>query len=293
MGIALIFDGIIVTDPLQTITILEPDSDAERIAGYFTDVDSEQFSALNTFIKALKSAGIFSKLSYLMIPKLASNVSEALQNVLSAQKNQPRSPTGWEMDSDNCLKPIPATVTNIVLTPYMVNTEGISSKNFSTGVSFVLGEKDPDVVSEIIMGVNMPGSLTQSVGIKIYRDEGGAEYNDGTQAVSSGSKNQFSLSVDADGVLSDEVARKSFYLKDSQNTLNSITTKNFKADTEASISTTPSLKLGYGNSTGAYHRTFWGSYRLLWVSEVLEKQELLDMHLAVRAFIDALEGLSE
>ena len=63
---------------------VEPDADATAImARYSKTLSSAQQSAFNLFIVNLKSAGIYSKIKYLVLPILAANKTEATQNALS------------------------------------------------------------------------------------------------------------------------------------------------------------------------------------------------------------------
>lgn len=59
----------------------EPET-AQILARYTKSISSAQRSALNTFVASLKSSGVYSKIEYLILPFMAANSSEAVQDAL-------------------------------------------------------------------------------------------------------------------------------------------------------------------------------------------------------------------
>lgn len=72
---------------IEQIQLAVPDHpETDVIAARYTGISAASKTNLNVFIDALINAGIYAKLKYLMIPMLASNIADALQNVLTANK---------------------------------------------------------------------------------------------------------------------------------------------------------------------------------------------------------------
>ena len=65
---------------------IEVHEETELIAARFAGMTDNTKSHLNIFVDRLIKAGIYSKLKHLMLPLVAGNVTDALQNVLTAEK---------------------------------------------------------------------------------------------------------------------------------------------------------------------------------------------------------------
>lgn len=89
MGKALIFDGITVSNPITTVTITDISEDAKTIGGYFTDLPQKKLIALDVLITDLKECGAWEEMRYIALPMLATNVSEASQNILMKNDRVP------------------------------------------------------------------------------------------------------------------------------------------------------------------------------------------------------------
>lgn len=61
------------------------DSDTEAIANRFSNITTAKKNALDTFVRSLKSSGVYSKIDYLALPAIAANVTEATQNALGGE----------------------------------------------------------------------------------------------------------------------------------------------------------------------------------------------------------------
>ena len=61
------------------------DSDTETIVSRFSSVTTAKKNALDTFVRSLKSSGVYSKIDYLALPAIAANVTEATQNALGGE----------------------------------------------------------------------------------------------------------------------------------------------------------------------------------------------------------------
>lgn len=61
------------------------DSDTEAIANRFSNITTAKKNALDTFVRSLKSSGVYSKIDYLALPAIADNVTEATQNALGGE----------------------------------------------------------------------------------------------------------------------------------------------------------------------------------------------------------------
>lgn len=268
MGKALIFNGVTVLNPLDTITISTPDEDVERIVTFFdTSISPEQEAALKTLVTTLKNDEIWVKLTYLMLPVFASDGVEAAQNVLLPQK------TGsilnidrWQLSNGAFTQITNSTVS---LTDYILNASSMETQSLAVGAAFDLGELPSGVQSERIVLVNNA--------ISVFKDNGVGFLSGG------GTTNLIASSILSGSV---DVDNSSYYVISGSE--ENATTKTLSTP---STITTPSIALGGSGTT--YYKKFTGNLKLLWVSTMLTAEELASAHVAFKAFIDALESLSE
>lgn len=267
MGKALIFSGVTVLNPLETITISTPDEDVERIVTFFdTSISSEKESALKTLVTTLKNDGIWDKLTYLMLPVFASDEVEAAQNVLLPQKTESiLNIDRWQFSNGVFTQISNNTVS---LTNYILNASDMATQSLAVGAAFDLGELPSGVSSERIVLLN--GAIS------IFKD-GGNGFLSGGGTTSLTASSILSGSVDVDN--------SSYYVINGSET--NATTKTLSSP---STSATPSIALGGSGTT--YYNKFTGDLKLLWVSTMLTAEELASAHVAFKAFMDSLEGLS-
>lgn len=286
MGKALVFDGVVVTSPLQTITITTPDSDAERIAGYFSDLGSAQLAALTALVKSLKTSGAWDKMKYLMLPILATSVDEASQNVLLTSNRTPTATNlsftdgklfasgsvdltdklapgmssynpcsfGWYLDTDNC--------------PFQEEKLGQSAIIFG--------------VNRLSRGRANSTSTTEVWSVNVKTLQGTSA---DTPTVANLSKfSAFSLYEESGNVKADNI------IGDNE----TATTSTVKENGTFGDDFTPAgLHLSSSSMTMNYGVTYNGGYKMLWASSILTTSQLESTHKAFKTFIDTLEELSE
>lgn len=79
-------DGVSSSVATQSYTPSQSyDSDTETIVSRFSNVTTAKKNALDTFVRSLKSSGVYSKIDYLALPAIAANVTEATQNALGGE----------------------------------------------------------------------------------------------------------------------------------------------------------------------------------------------------------------
>lgn len=79
-------DGVSSSVATQSYTPSQSyDSDTEAIANRYSNITTAKKNALDTFVRSLKSSGVYSKIDYLALPAIAANVTEATQNALGGE----------------------------------------------------------------------------------------------------------------------------------------------------------------------------------------------------------------
>ena len=82
MGRALVIDGLVVTNPLSTITLKNVNSILKEYYLTNTSVTESEKTALNTFVKGLIDANLWMKMKY-FYPLLGGNVSDMVIDAVS------------------------------------------------------------------------------------------------------------------------------------------------------------------------------------------------------------------
>lgn len=275
MGKALIFEGLNVQNPIQTVNFDEEDLDATRIAEYFTNITSTQQSAVKKLVKSLKAAGTFNKLSYLILPTIAGTVDEAIRNVMVDSDNIPDT-TNMSL-TDNLLFISKAVDVTNYIKPNTLNTTNISAGVFADyGVSVEQG-----VYSETIAKIN--------TGHILYRDgNNGCCFQDGKNGTHS---KTYSQGKGKYGISSDIDEMQSIMVYGDKNISDTYSVASFPLDPNNTTTATDTASVILSSSgTGATYRTFTGGYKLLWVSSLLTETELVAMHKAFDEFITSVSG---
>lgn len=277
MGKALIFDGITVTDPLDTITILTPDADAERIASYFSEPGSSTYSALNMLVSSLKSAGAWSKMKYIMLPIIASSVDEASQNVLLSTD---RTPTTTNLSFANGKLFASEKV-------YLTDKLGMETYNPCSMGWYIDTENSPyqDGASSqtvLVIGVNrLTRQTTNNAEIFPMNVKGSSDTT---------SVNDLTTFSSVSTYVEDGNLKVAKITNDSENATVSVLFNdatfgnNFEDGLRLSANST---------ATGTYLRSYTGGYKIIWVSELLTTLQLESVHKAFKSFVDTLENASE
>lgn len=274
MGKALIFSGLNVQNPLQTLEFEEEDLDVTRIAECFSRITITQFSALKTLIRSLKVAGTFDKLSYLILPAIADNVDEAILNVLVDSDSIPS--TTYMSLTNNML-----FVSNTVNVTAFVKPDTLNTRNLAMGVFTECSDYPfPEGAqgSETIMKVN--------TGYVVYRNGAKIGYENGVGVNIEKSfidtKEKFGMSTSIDNLSSVMV-----YAEDT------VVPSELSSSATVKVTDTASVLLSgppYVDGGSRYYRAFTGGFKLIWISSLLTQTELVATHEAFDAFITAVSG---
>lgn len=279
MGKALIFLGLNVQSPLQTLEFEEEDLDVTRITECFSGITSTQSAALKTLIRSLKLAGTFDKLSYLILPAIAGTVDEAIRNVMVDSDSIPDT-TDMSLTSNLLYINTQVTVTNYI------KPGTLNSKNLAMGafVESSITNWNEGVSSEQIMKVN--GGYT------MYRDKSKIGYNDGAGTSGGNHAKTFALTGCKVGMSTDfdNLSTKFIYAEE--------TVEPFTISPGETIPVTDTAVVrlsgpNYSGSGSTVYKTFTGGIKLLWVSSLLTETELVATHKAFDAFITAVEPPSQ
>lgn len=273
MGKALIFEGLNVQNPIQTVNFDEEDLDATRIAECFTNITITQQSAVKKLVKSLKAAGTFNKLSYLILPTIAGTVDEAIRNVMVDSDSIPS--TTYMSLTDNLLFVSNAVNVTNYIKPNTLNTTNIAAGVFA---DFDVESVPSGVYSETILMIN--------TGYILYRDgNNGCGYEDGKSTTHAktyaNAQGKYCMSTSIDDMQSIMVYNDGTVVPYSLDS-----SKQTKATSTASVILSSS-------GTGSTYRTFGGGIKLLWVSPLLTETELVATHKAFDAFITAVEPPSQ
>lgn len=240
--------------------------ETETIAARYTGITDSTKANLNVFIDTLLNAGIYSKLKYLMLPLVANNVADALQNALSGSAvgstgNATMSSRGVTFTSAGFLSLDPVISSSAtafsygcaiadVATPASSSSERVFTLNSATAVASqfpraYLDINGSGVVTKYIKAANETSAASQFI-------------------------NDIAIQSVSSGILT--------YLS-----------------TESSVGTytlesTPSidaLKLSGANSSGYHQYLHSKAIRLLFIADALTSEQMLTLYTAIKTFIEA------
>lgn len=111
---------------------VQPDADATAImARYSKSLTSAQQSAFNAFIVGLKSAGIYDKIVYMVVPVIANNLTEATQNALTGESAFNNSITSSNVTfANSAISPVVGGSKAQMKTTYGENDTHFENRNF-------------------------------------------------------------------------------------------------------------------------------------------------------------------
>jgi hypothetical protein len=254
---------------IGTIQLNVPDhAETNVIAARYAGITSASKDNLNVFIDSLINAGIYSKLKYLMLPILANNVSDALQNVLTNDK-EIISNTGYATLSS---KGITFTGAGFLsLSPVIGNTQN----NFSYGCAVVSVATPTSSTSERIVTLSDSSTVTSQFP-RGYVDVAG-----------SGAATLLFKAANETGAVSSPINNIVIH------SINSGVLSYLSSDTQVSTYTltgTPvvsALKLS-GDKSSGYHQ-YLHSYaiRMFFIADALTDTQMVALHDAMETFIAA------
>ena len=247
---------------------IEVHEETELIAARFAGMTDNTKSHLNIFVDRLIKAGIYSKLKHLMLPLVAGNVADALQNVLTAEK-EVIADTGYAAISS---KGITFTDTGFLsLNPAIQSSQA----NFSYRCAVVNVATPTASTSERIVTLSSESSATLQF-LRGYVDVSGS----GTTTLhmkAANEKGADSLFVDGavihsinNGVLS--------YLSSASET---------GSYTLANPASVTALKLSGANNTDFHQYLHSYAIRLLFIADNLSSAQIVAMYNAMQEFIAA------
>ena len=280
MGKALIFDGIVVTEPLETITITSISEEAETISSNFDDIDNTKTSALNVLINNLKTAGTWNKLRLLMLPILASDVDGAAKNVLMTTGGVP-STTNLSFSNHKLLVGNSITIGSEGLINQLLDSQqGIdfaTNTEFSTGFYVEPADSNKTLITfgSLRLYNNVEGTNSA---FQVYTD---------TQT----SSTPPSYFRTVGGTPLSKFSSVAAYNEDNNIYPYYITDSNSTANTPSARSSLNSISLA--NTNEGLNLNATTEIHLLWAGIKMTKEELESTHIAFKTFVDTLESMSE
>lgn len=241
--------------------------EAQAVIDKFANMSTANKDKVATFVDTLVSAGIYSKINYLMIPTVAGSVSEGVQNVLSSVA--PPSISGAEIANGGLRLTSPICID---LTNMMVNSPDYA--NYAIGFSGISDSGATGTQRRALTFGTVPTQGTSPDADKQYIIQ---DVNSGAmQYQGYGSMRNLSMR----SVISHNDTTK----KESYMTSGSIVS----SDDTKTIDAATGMYLGSwidDISTSAYRCVWHGTYRLLVFTKLLSDTELTALENAIQSFL--------
>lgn len=241
--------------------------EAQAVINKFNNMSSANQDKVADFVDALVSAGVYSKINYLMIPTVAGSVSEGVQNVLSSVA--PPSISGAEIANGGLRLTSPICID---LTNMMVNSPDYA--NYAIGFSGISDSGATGTQRRALTFGTVPTQGTSPGADKQYIIQ---DVNSGAiQYIGYGSTRSLSVrSV----IRHNDTTKKESYM-----TSGSIVS----SDDTKTIDVATGMYLGSwidDISTSVYRSLWHGTYRLLVFTKLLSDTELTALETAIQSFL--------
>lgn len=241
--------------------------EAQAVINKFSNMSSANQDKVATFIDTLVTAGVYSKINYLMIPTVAGSVSEGVQNVLSSVA--PPSISGAEIANGGLRLTSPICID---LTNMMVNSPDYA--NYAIGFSGISDSGATGTQRRALTFGTVPTQGTSPGADKQYIIQ---DVNSGAMQYSGyGSSRNLSMrSV----IRHNDTTKKESYM-----TSGSIVS----SDDTKTIDAATGMYLGswIDDISASMYRCVWrGTYRLLVFTKLLSDTELTALENAIQSFL--------
>ena len=241
--------------------------EAQAVINKFSNMSSANQDKVADFVDSLVSAGVYSKINYLMIPTVAGSVAEGVQNVLSSVT--PPSISGAEIANGGLRLTSPICID---LTNMMVNSPDYA--NYAIGFSGISDSSATGNQRRALTFGAVPtqGTSPESGKVCILQDVSSGEI----QYSGYGSIRNLSMrSV----ICHNDTTKKESYM-----TSGSIVS----SDDTKTIAAEAGMFLGSwvdDVSTSAYRSVWYGTYKLLVFTKLLSDTELTALENAIQSFL--------
>lgn len=240
---------------------------AQAVISKFANMSSANQDKVATFIDSLVSAGIYSKINYLMLPCVASSVSEAVQNVLSdttpqAISNATIANGGLQFTAPTCVQ----------LHDMMVGTPDYA--NYAVSFAGAMDTQQTGTQRRILTFGSTPEQGTSPSG----KGQSIAQLTKDSTISYVGYGAGRSLNSRYT-VCHDDTAKKEFYVTSGDVT---------SADDTTTINVSDGIYLGswIDDIESTTYRSLWhGTYRLFIFTNLLTESELLALENAIGTFV--------
>lgn len=231
----------------------------------FNNMSAANQTKLETFVDTLVSAGIYSKIHYLMLPIVAGSVAEGLQNVLSS--TTPPAASQAEIANGG----LHFTGAGQVDITSLINGTP-DYENFSLGVSLVVDSEVANGSTPRALTFNVASSGSSPVTTAVRVNQAGSSAIQYTGYNSTGKVLNGGVGV----VTHDSTLTKEIYYTNSTET---------EAADNATISATPGFCLGSDKtiSESQYRGQFSGTYKVIVFSDKLSSTEMATLYDAIVA----------
>lgn len=241
--------------------------EAQAVISKFANMSTANKDKVATFVDTLVSAGVYSKINYLMIPTVAGSVSEGVQNVLSSVA--PPSISGAEIANGGLRLTSPICID---LTDMMVNSPNYA--NYAIGFSGISDSGATGTQRRALTFGTVPTQGTSPGADKQYI----------IQEVSSGAMQYIGYGSVRNLSVRSVIRHNDTTKKESYMTSGSLVS----SDDTKTIDVATGMYLGSwidDISTSTYRSVWHGTYRLLVFTKLLSDTELTALETAIQSFL--------